>query len=170
MKKRRRRGGPRRKRPRPTPRWLSKSDQIDQVARGRCLLLLSVLSGEKPVTDAISEAGISRATYYQLETRALSAMLRALTPGASDEENQANSPQRRIAELEEKVKLLERGRRRSERLLLMTRRLVKTAEAKPKARKTGSTRSGKSPSPVSRTRKEPAAPNLTPTATGAGEP
>ena len=33
--------------------------------------MLSVLSGEKPVTDAITEAGISRQLYYQLEEKAL---------------------------------------------------------------------------------------------------
>ena len=62
-----------------------KSEEIDRIAQQRCLMVLSVLSGEKPVTDAIAEAGISRGTYYQLETRALSAMLRALGPLASAE-------------------------------------------------------------------------------------
>jgi len=73
------RAGLRRKnRARPTPRWLARSADLDPIARVRCLMVLSVLSGEKPVTDAITEAGISRGRYYQLETRALSAMLRAL--------------------------------------------------------------------------------------------
>jgi hypothetical protein len=166
MSRGRRRGGPRRKRARPTPKWLS-SDQIDQVARGRCLMLLSVLSGEKPVTDAIAEAGISRPSYYQLETRALSAMLRAMTPGAS-EEGDASHPQRRISELEEKVKQLERSRRRLERLLLMTRRLVRTAELRPKGRRIASTRSGKTPSPRSKPSKESATIS-TPSPTGGGE-
>ena len=71
----------RRNRARPTPKWLLSRDE---VGKARCLMVLSVLSGEKPVTDAISEAGISRATYYHLETRALSSMLRALAPGAEE--------------------------------------------------------------------------------------
>jgi hypothetical protein len=132
-------------------------------------MLLSVLSGEKPVTDAISEASISRGTYYQLETRALGAMLRALAPGASEVETEG-SPIRLISQLEAKVRHLERARRRSERLLLMTRRLVKTASpAKVKVRKTVSTASGSSRSPRSR-RKEQAASTSTPTATGVAEP
>ena len=67
-------------RSRPTPKWLLTSEDLDQIAQQRCLMVLSVLSGETPVTEAIAQAGISRATYYQLETRALSAMLRALGP------------------------------------------------------------------------------------------
>ena len=34
-------------------------------------MILEVLSGEKPVTDAIEQAKISRGHYYQLEERAL---------------------------------------------------------------------------------------------------
>src|SRR5688500_12976964 len=145
MKKgQRRRGGSRRHRPRTTPKWLLKSEEIDRLGQERCLMVLSVLSGEKPVTDAISEAGISRATYYQLETRALQAMLRALGPLGSAEETTA-SPARQIALLEEKVKGLERARRRSERLLLMTRRVMKAP-----ARKTASTAHGSGRSRASR--------------------
>lgn len=167
MNTRKRRGGSRRKRARPTPRWLS-SEQIDQAARGRCLMLLSVLSGEKPVTDAIAEAGISRATYYQLETRALSAMLRVLAPGTNVENEEANGPLRRISQLEEKLRKLEQRKRRLERLLLMTRRLVTPRQRKPKARRIASTRNGKCPSPRSRSSREAAESNSTPMPTGAG--
>ena len=86
MKRGYRRRASRRHRSRPTPKWLLKAEDIDQVARQRCLMVLSVLSGETPVTDAIKTAGISRGTYYQLETRALSAMLRSLGPTPSLEE------------------------------------------------------------------------------------
>jgi hypothetical protein len=97
------------------------------------------------VTDAIQEAGISRGTYYQLETRALSAMLRALSPGA--EETEDGSPQRQLAKLEKKVKLLEQGKRRAERLLLMTRRVMGPV-------KTRSTTSGRGPSRSFKKRKK----------------
>jgi hypothetical protein len=130
-------------------------------------MVLNVLSGEMPVTDAIREAGLTRARYYQLETRALSAMLRTLTPGAS-EEGVESSPQKRIAQLEEKVRSLEKARRRSERLLLMTRRLLQGPD-KPKARKTASTRSGSGPSRTSR-KNTLVSPSSTPSPTGAGEP
>lgn len=135
----------RKNRSRPTPRWLKTAADLDPISRARCLMVLSVLSGEKPVTDAIAEAGISRGTYYQLETRALSAMLRALGPGA--EETDDASPQRQVLKLERKVKLLEQGKRRAERLLLMTRRVMGPV-------KTRSTTSGRNLSRSSRRRKK----------------
>ncbi len=152
----------RKNRSRPTPRWVKAATDLDPIARARCLMVLSVLSGEKPVTDAIGEAGISRATYYHLETRALSAMLRALGPGA--EETEDGSPQRQLAKLERKVKALEQGKRRAERLLLMTRRVMGPV-------KTRSTTSGRSPSRSSKKRKKspqakPTPPSSTPSPTG----
>ena len=155
----------RKNRPRPTPRWLKGATDLDPIARTRCLMVLSVLSGETPVSDAIAASGISRATYYHLETRALSAMLKALGPGA--EETEDGSPQRQVSKLERKVKLLEQGKRRAERLLLMTRRVMGPV-------KTRSTTSGHSPSRSSRKRKKgPAKPSPSPSApapTGAGGP
>ena len=50
-------------------------------------------------------------------------MLLALTPGAS--EPGATEPAKRIAELEGKVAQLEADKRRSERLLLLTRKVLK---------------------------------------------
>jgi hypothetical protein len=97
---------------------------VDAVAQRRVLLVLSVLSGETPVTDAVLTAGISRPLYYQLETRALEAMLRALTPGAEEDVGLAAGASR-VAELESRLKRTEQQRRRAERLLLLTRRLVK---------------------------------------------
>ena len=55
---------------------------MDDIARRRCLLVLRVMSGDVPVTDAIEEVGMSRATYYKLEERALRAMLAVLSPGS----------------------------------------------------------------------------------------
>jgi hypothetical protein len=85
---------------------------------------LSVLSGEKPVTDAIAEAEISRQMYYQLEERALKAMLRALTPFGEQEQSVAEAWAARIAELEAKVAKLQREKRRAERLLFLTRKTM----------------------------------------------
>jgi hypothetical protein len=167
MSTRKARGDSRRKnRSRPTPKWLKAATDLDPIARSRCLMVLSVLSGEKPVTDAIAEVGISRATYYHLETRALSAMLRALGPGA--EETEDGSPQRQLAKLERKVKLLEQGKRRVERLLLMTRRVMGPV-------KTRSTTSGRGPSRSSKRRKKgpvarPTPSPSIPVPTGAGGP
>lgn len=114
----------RKKRSRPTPRWLLRSREIDEIAKRRCLMLLTVLSGERPVTEVIEELGVSRGTYYQLEQKALEAMLGALMPGAA-EQTSAAKPHRRIAELEQKVARLEAAKRRTERLLYLTRQLLK---------------------------------------------
>lgn len=143
-------------RPRPTPRWLTGREDLDQVAQRRCLLVLSVLSGEKPVTAAIAEAGISRPLYYQYESKALLAMLRALAPGASaaralDEA----SAQQRVVDLEAEVAALHQDKRRLERLLYLTRKVlpagpVAMAEKrgrKPKPR--GSVKRGRGRSPSS---------------------
>jgi len=101
------------------------------MGRRRTLMVLSVLSGERPVTEVIAQAQISRGTYYQLEERALRAMIAALTPTSSasaDEDSTqiAESPARTIAALQTKLARLERIKRRQERMLLMTRKLVKT--------------------------------------------
>ena len=162
------RAGRRRKqRARPTPRWLLKSAELDQVAKARCLMVLSVLSGETPVTEAVTQAGISRGTYYQMETRALNAMLRVLSPTVPEDELGSPSPVRRILELEEKVKKLEQARRRSERLLVLTRKVVKGAPLGTRGRKTSSTPSGKHPS--RRSTNESPRPS-TPTSPGADGP
>jgi hypothetical protein len=139
----------RKNRSRPTPKWLLAGKDLDRLAKARCLMVLSVLSGETPVTEAIRLAGVSRGTYYQLETRALNGMLRALLPGVK-EEGESASPVRRIVELEAKVKTLERARRRSERLLALTRKVVRGSGVTLRSRRTSLTRRGRSPSAASR--------------------
>ena len=117
----------RKHRRRTLPRWLVKTADLDAIARSRCLLVLSVLSGEKPVTDAIVHARLSRPGYYALETRALQAMLAALNPltGASqDGRTDLTLASRRIKDLERKVAILEQDKRRAERLLLLTRKTL----------------------------------------------
>jgi len=112
-------------RPRPIPRWLTGREDLDQVAQRRCLLVLSVLSGEKPVTAAIAELGISRPLYYQLETKALVAMLTALVPGANAAVSPHDAtPAHQVALLEEKIAALEQDKRRLERLLFLTRKVL----------------------------------------------
>lgn len=121
-------------RPRPTPRWLSSPEAADEMAQRRCLLILSVLSGEKPVTEAILEAGLTRPHYYLLEKRALSAILRAVAPGSdSDGGDDSTSWASQVKTLEEKVQRLEREKRRTERLLLLTRKVLKPGPMKTTA-------------------------------------
>ena len=132
---------PRKRRPRkrPTPKWLVQQQDLDEVARRRCLMILSVLSGERAVTEVIMEAGISRQNYYELETRALHAMLKALVPGTSAE-GAATTAEKRVVELEQRLKKLQTEKRRAERLLLLTRKVMRTRRRTTKTTRRSSTR------------------------------
>lgn len=132
--------------------------QLEAVARSRCLMVLSVLSGEMPVTDAIGQARISRGTYYQLETRALKAMLAAMNPlsgSAEGPDSALSAASWRIEQLQSQIKRLEQEKRRGQRLLLMMRKAlrapVKTGHRGrwPKALRCVSSAPGASASPVS---------------------
>lgn len=151
-------------RTRPVPRWLTGRRDLDEVACRRCLLILSVLSGEKPVTTAIAELGISRPLYYQLETKALVAMLVALAPGASAAMTPAEAgPAHRIAELESRVERLEQDKRRLERLLFLTRKVLPPGPVAMPGRRgrkprPPSAEAGPARSRASTTKKTPASP------------
>lgn len=70
---------------------------------------------------------VSRPTYYQLETRALKAMLAAMNPLSSSTEGpgaQLSAASWQIEQLQGKIKRLEQEKRRSERLLLLMRKSV----------------------------------------------
>lgn len=89
-------------------------------------MVLSVLSGEKPVTEAIGQAKISRGTYYQMETRALNAMLAALNPLATVSQTAVpDLSATRIEALLERITQLEQEKRRTQRLLLLTRKTIR---------------------------------------------
>lgn len=165
-------------RQRVVPRWLTGRKDLDEVAQRRTLLILSVLSGHTAVTTAIAEHGISRPLYYQLETKGLVGMMRALVPGASGSSSPDDAtPVRQIVELEAKVARLEQENRRLERLLFFAKKVLPAgpvAFPQKRGRKPGrrSTSGGPGPSPGS---KKPAttttaAPALTPTTAGATAP
>jgi hypothetical protein len=128
--------GRRRKDEMRVPSALMRND-VDAMAKRRCLMLLSVLSGERSITQAITDAKIAAGTYYALEARALTAMLQALTPEAT--ESGSTTSWQTISRLEARVKKLEIDKRRLERLLALTRRVVKAGPMKG-----GATRSRKS--------------------------
>jgi hypothetical protein len=107
------------------PRWLTGRKDLDQIAQRRTLLILSVLSGHTPVTAAITEHGISRPLYYQLETKGLVGMMRALIPGSNAAVSPDDAtPMRQLVELEEKVARLEQENRRLERLLFFAKKVL----------------------------------------------
>jgi hypothetical protein len=169
-------GKPRKHRRRPIPKWLQGSEQLDAIARSRCLLVLSVLSGEKAVTDAIGEAKISRGTYYQFETRALQAMLAALNPLASTSETGSadlSAAAARIEALQGQVARLEQEKRRTQRLLLLTRKSIRAPVTTghrgrlPRNVVPASSRSGRSRSATSKMKAMPQLPSIQ-TRTGEG--
>ena len=113
-------------RARPVPKWLKNPQGLDAIARSRCLMVLSVLSGEKPVSEAIAQARISRGTYYQMETRALNAMLAALNPIATVAPAvRPDLSATRIEALVARIRTLEQDKRRTQRLLLLTRKSIR---------------------------------------------
>jgi len=103
------------------PKWLLEAKDLDLIAQRRCVMILSVLSGEKSVEDASREADITPTLYYQLEKKALSAMLAALVPGAARD----GSPAPAMMQMETRIRELEMTKRRLERLLFLTRMTVR---------------------------------------------
>jgi hypothetical protein len=139
----------RKHRSRPVPKWLQERQDLDEMARRRCLLILSVLSGVKPVSEAIAETGLSRNTYYQLEEKALEGMLAALGPTPPGRKPDQSAE---IAALEAKVARMEEEKRRAERLLLLTQKVVRKGRLTlPGRGRPRSTQSGEKPSSGSET-------------------
>jgi hypothetical protein len=125
------RGGRRKPRARIPPKWLKDPAKMNAVAHSRCMMVLSVLSGETPVTEAIAQARISRGTYYQLETRALKAMLAALNPLATTSKRPGrDGTSTRIQSLVERVQALEQDKRRMKRLMLLWKKTKKPQTVK----------------------------------------
>lgn len=171
-------GQKRRHRLRPTPRWLKeKAEAPEAVAARRCLLVLSVLSGEQPVTDAIASTDVSRQLYYQLEEKALKGMLRALGPSADNSEDVSASLTAQLEAAQARVRQLEMEKRRTERLLLLTRKLLKPGPVtmgrggRPRKYVRRSMKAGRASSTPGATKSEtPAATSSTPATTSATQP
>lgn len=154
----------RKHRPRPVPKWIKEKQELDEMARRRCLLILAVLSGEKPVSDAIAESGLSRNTYYQLEEKALDGMLAALGPTPPGRKPDRGAE---IVALQAKLTRLEEEKRRAERLLLLTRKVVRTGRlVLPGLGRPRSTTGGAKPSTGSAPTSPPGGSPSTPTPAG----
>ena len=112
------------------PLWLMQPAEQQAIAQRRCLMILSVLSGQKSVQEVIEAENVSRALYYQLEDRGLQGMLRALSPrieGVRSEHRELNEARAQIDTLRERVKSLTQRKRSAERLL---RLLIKSNRAR----------------------------------------
>ncbi len=127
------------------PRWLLEPKDLDAMAQRRCLMILSVLSGESSVEEAAARAEITPPLYYLLEKRGLQGMLTALLPGAPSDGSAAPA----LKQLQARIEELEKTKRRLERLLFLTRMTVKPGamtQGPKKRRASSSTKSGSSDS------------------------
>jgi hypothetical protein len=124
------------------PLWLMQPMEQQRIAQVRCLMILSVLSGQKSVKEVIAEAKVSRALYYQMEDRALNGMMMALGPRvaeAPDERRQLREARTQIRLLSARVKSLMQRKRAAERLL---RLLMKSNRSPVKTERRGRPRKG----------------------------
>ena len=90
-----------------------KRNNQDARARLTAELILQVRSGMMTASEAATQLGVSRKTYYKWEKRGLAAMLDGLgarPPGrpASELDEEKESMKRRIQELERELRLKER--------------------------------------------------------------
>ena len=99
------------------PATLQGSKRARQVA----VAVLDALSGEVGVSEAAEQLGISLSRYYQLETKALEGMLRALEPRGKGPQK---TPEREIKALRAEKQALEAELRRQQNLLRAAHRTV----------------------------------------------
>ncbi len=92
--------------------------EADEVSKKRAWTLMQVLSGQMGVTEAAKAAQITVNRYYQLEQKALSAMLLALSPVSG-----RGKTLQSFQKLEKKSAGLEQENARQRQLLRMARRL-----------------------------------------------
>jgi hypothetical protein len=102
------------------PQALKGTHDAQSAAHHRCLLILSVLSGQRTVVETLAEGKLTRAQYYQLEDRAVQAMMRSLDPmanEASDTQRELRRARAQIQALSMQVRFLTQRKRSAERLL-----------------------------------------------------
>ena len=96
----------------------------NETAKKRAWMVLSVLSGQMGVSEAVREEKLSPSRYYQLETKALKGMVYALSP----EEGQARGTmQERLERAQRKLAKLEEEQARQRQLLRMARKMWGTS-------------------------------------------
>lgn len=147
------------------PRWLLEPKDLDAMAQRRCLMILSVLSGESSVEEAAARAEITPPLYYLLEKRGLQGMLTALLPGTPADGTAAPA----LKQLQARVDELEKTKRRLERLLFLTRLTVKPGamtQGTRKRRGPSSTKRGSSDSTRPKKAKRGKRASSTPTTAG----
>lgn len=105
-----------------TPKSLARVNPGSAVAHEQCLMILSVLSGQRTVSEVIEAAKMPRNVYYRMEDRALAGMMAGLDPAQSSVHSDSfelRHARREIRVLTAQVKSLTQRKRAAERLLRM---------------------------------------------------
>ena len=119
------------------PKGLKSPEQTQSLAHERCLMILSVLSGHRSVSEAVTAGKLSRALYYQLEDKAVRAMMRSLDPLAKTSSTGAkelSDAYARIRALSTQLKLLTQRKRAAERLLRLVLKSNRAPVRMPRGR------------------------------------
>lgn len=85
----------------------------------RAWMILQVLSGAKRLSEVTEEAGISMTRYYQLEEKAIQALVLSLSP---QETKQKSCIQERLRRAEAKIDKLEREKKQYSQLRRVARK------------------------------------------------
>lgn len=94
--------------------------QAEEVAKKRAWAVLQVLSGQMGVTEAAQAGQISVPRYYQLEQKAVVAMVQALSPGAPGGRGTA---QEQLGRAKKRLEALETEQARQRQLMRLARKL-----------------------------------------------
>ena len=77
-----------------------KTARQEKTVRERTAVIMRVQAGLLTATEAAKQLGISRKTYYELETKALSGMMGAIQPGKTGRPKNAVDTEKRALEKE----------------------------------------------------------------------
>ena len=92
--------------------------ESDEASKKRVWTVLQVLSGQMGISEAAKAAQISPNRYYQLEQKAVHAMLLAMSPTQG-----RGQPMERLQKMEKRSEALEQENARQKQLLRMARKL-----------------------------------------------
>ncbi len=92
--------------------------ESDEASKKRVWTVLQVLSGQMGISEAAKAAQISPNRYYQLEQKAVHAMLLAMSPTQG-----RGQPMQRLQKMEKRSVALEQENARQKQLLRMARKL-----------------------------------------------
>ena len=112
----------------------------DQDAKGKVSLVLTVLSGEKSISEACRETGLKPLSYYKLEERMLRAMLASASMPSL--RGRRKDPLSQASSLVEETAQLREEHRRLQSLMRISKKLLRGRGRKHRKNGPGSPRKG----------------------------